>query len=312
MSNILVIKHGALGDFVQAMRCFAAIRKHHKKKDSKITLLTTSPYAEFAKSSPYFDNVIIDKRPKFWNVLGVVELLNKLHSEKYDRVYDLQTSGRSSFYFNLMLRKPEWSGVAWKCSHPHNNKKRDLMHTLERQEEQLHQASVVNIPSLGESLKWIEKAKGAKSFNLPDKIALLVPGGSPHRPEKRWPSEKYGELANVFVDNGVTPIIIGTKDEEEEINTILSLCSGAISLAGSTSFIDIALLAKKAVCAIGNDTGPMHLISAVGCSSIVLYSNASNPDLCGQRGKDVKIMRKENISDISVDEVVEKTINWLN
>lgn len=306
MSNILVIKHGALGDFVQAMRCFAAIRNHHKKKDNRITLLTTSPYAEFAKNSPYFDEVIIDKKPKFWNVLGVVELLNKLHSEKYDRVYDLQTSGRSSFYFNLMLRKPEWSGIAWRCSHPHHNKKRYLMHTLERQEEQLHQASVVKIPSLEESLKWIEKSKNVQSFNLPEKIALLVPGGSPHRPEKRWSAEKYGELANVLVDSGVTPVIIGTKDEEKEINTILSICSGAISLAGSTSFIDIASLGKKAVCSIGNDTGPMHLISAVGCSSVVLYSYASNPDLCGQRGREVSILRKENISDIAVAEVIEK------
>src|SRR5215471_14975786 len=59
--NILVIKHGALGDFVQAMGAAAAIRAHHQ--GAEITLLTTAPFADLARSSPYFDQVWIDERP---------------------------------------------------------------------------------------------------------------------------------------------------------------------------------------------------------------------------------------------------------
>ncbi|MCP4393255.1 MAG: glycosyltransferase family 9 protein [Alphaproteobacteria bacterium] len=320
MSNILVIKHSALGDFVQAMRSFAAIRAFHPKGEDKITLLTTSPYADFARKSPYFDEVIVDSRPKLWDVAGAIKLIKVLNAGNYSRVYDLQTSNRSSFYFNLMGRKPEWSGIAKRCSHPHVNEKRDNMHTLERQAEQLNHAGITEIPSLADSLAWAsdpssavdnDQATSLASFNLPDKIALIVPGGAPHRTEKRWSASKYGELSNQLLSGGVTPVVLGTESERKEIDTILSVCSGGISLAGNTSFLDIAALAKKALCAVGNDTGPMHLISSVGCSSAVLYSHASNPELCGQRGENVKILRKENLSDVSVEEVAQEIAGWI-
>ena len=50
--RILVIKHGALGDFVLATGPFAAIRAHHP--DEWIVLLTTAPYAALAETSPIF------------------------------------------------------------------------------------------------------------------------------------------------------------------------------------------------------------------------------------------------------------------
>ena len=59
-SRLLVIKLGALGDFVQAMGPAAAIRAHHP--DAEITLLTTAPFAELARAAPYFDRVWIDER----------------------------------------------------------------------------------------------------------------------------------------------------------------------------------------------------------------------------------------------------------
>ena len=66
---------------------------------------------------------------------------------------------------------------------------------------------------------------------------------------------------------------------------------------------DIAGLARLAIGAIGNDTGPMHITSAVGCPSVVLYSHASNPDLCGQRGLSVKILRRAALEGLAVAEV---------
>ena len=59
---ILVIKLGALGDFIQALGPFAAIRRHHK--GAPVTLLTTEPFAEFARASPYFDDVWTGGRPR--------------------------------------------------------------------------------------------------------------------------------------------------------------------------------------------------------------------------------------------------------
>ena len=54
---------------------------------------------------------------------------------------------------------------------------------------------------------------------------------------------------------------------------------------------------------MGNDTGPMHLITIAGCPSVVLYSQASDPALCAQKGVDVTILRHDLLSELSVDEV---------
>ncbi len=116
--KILVIKLSALGDFVQALGPAAAIRRHHA--GDEITLLTTDAFAELARQSGLFDRIAIDGRPTLLDAPGWLALRRALRSGHFDRVYDLQTSDRSSFYAWLFLpaRPPEWSGIAWHCSHP--------------------------------------------------------------------------------------------------------------------------------------------------------------------------------------------------
>ena len=95
MTRILVIRLGALGDFVQSFGPFAAIRAHHP--DARITLMTTAPFSDIARRAPWFDEVAIDARPRWWDLLGILRLRAALRG--FDFVYDLQTSVRSSRYF---------------------------------------------------------------------------------------------------------------------------------------------------------------------------------------------------------------------
>ena len=108
--RILVIKLAALGDFVQAFGPFAAIRAHHP--DAAITLLTTPPYADLARRSPWFDAVWSDGRPSWRDAAGWWRLARRLRGAGFARVYDLQTSRRSSRYRALVGPRAEWSGVA--------------------------------------------------------------------------------------------------------------------------------------------------------------------------------------------------------
>ena len=72
MTAILVIKHGALGDLVQAFAPFAAIRAHHP--GARIDLLTTPPFAALMERAPWFDRVLTDDRPDWWNLPAQVAL----------------------------------------------------------------------------------------------------------------------------------------------------------------------------------------------------------------------------------------------
>jgi ADP-heptose:LPS heptosyltransferase len=298
--RVLVIRLGALGDFVQSLGPMAAVRRHHRK--AEIVLLTTTPFAALAKASPYFDAVWIDTRPKWWQGLSWWGLIRKLRRGRFDRVYDLQTSQRSARYWSLMGR-PEWSGHVEGCSHPDLDPKRDALHTIERQAGQLAAAGIEKVPLT--DLSWV--AASATRFSLPPRYVLIVPGGSAHRPEKRWPAEKFANLARWLVQQAVTPVILGAAADGAIVKDIMARAPDALNLCGKTSLADIVGLARGALGAAGNDTGPMHLIAMAGCPSLVLFSSDSDPALCAPRpgidGGRVAILRRPILNALSVAEV---------
>jgi ADP-heptose:LPS heptosyltransferase len=295
-SRILVIKLSAFGNIILSLGAFAAIRRHHK--DAVITVLTTRAYAEWLRTAPYFDAVMIAERARWWDLPALLRLRRTLAEGRFTRVYDLQTSGRSSKYLALFPRsaKPEWSGIAPGCSHPDRDPDRDRLHDMDRQEGQLHQAGIDTIPA--PDLSWCRG--DIARFGLPDGVVLLVPGSSDHRPLKRWPVPAYAALAEALRARGLTPVVIGTAGEKPLAQGI----PAAIDLTGQTSPGDLCDLARAARFAIGNDTGPIHLTATVGCSTIVLFSHDSDPALCAPRGAAVTVLRRPSLADLTLAEVL--------
>jgi ADP-heptose:LPS heptosyltransferase len=297
LSRVLVIKLGALGDFVQAMGPFQAIRR--ALPDAHITLLTTAPFAPLAERSGWFDAVWLDSRPR--GPAGYLALRRRLRSGGFDMVFDLQTSDRSGFYWQLMRPgAPYMSGIARGASHPHANPDRDRMHTLDRQREQLAMAGIADVPP--PDADWMQA--DLSDFDLPARYGLLVPGGSPNRPEKRWPAAHFAALAAAWADAGLIPVIVGTAADAEWTEAVAAACPSARDLTGRTDLFQLAGLARGAVRAVGNDTGPMHLAAVAGCPSVVLFSAASDPALCGPRGAKVTILREADLAALPVDRVL--------
>ncbi|MGJ3260463.1 MAG: glycosyltransferase family 9 protein [Rhodospirillales bacterium] len=300
-TNILVIKLGALGDVVQALGPMAAIRRHHA--GDRITVLTTAPYADLIHAAGVADEVIVDDRPRFAEIGKWLALRKTLRAGRFDRVYDLQTSDRSNGYFRLFWPgpKPEWSGIAPGCSHPHRNPRRDLMHTVERQAEQLGMAGIDDVP-LADLSPIVSDVTHLK---LPAEFCLIVPGGAEHRPAKRWPREYYRELIQRLDGSGVVPLVTGTEAERPMCAALVEGSITARNIAGETSLVDLVTVAKRARFAVGNDNGTMHIAAFAGVPSVVLYSDASDPALCAQRGDDVTILRRPKLADLSMDDVLE-------
>jgi ADP-heptose:LPS heptosyltransferase len=300
MSRILVVKLGALGNVILSLGPFAAIRRHHGA--DHISLLTTRPWAEWLTGSPYFDDVLIDDRPEWWDLGGWLRLRRQLIAGRFDRVYDLQTSARSSRYFHLFPRhaRPEWSGIAHGCSHPDRNPDRNRLHDIDRQFDQLRTAGVTE--TFPGDLSWT--GADLDRFALPNRIALLVPGSSAHRPAKRWPVRRYVELAGTLLTRGITPVILGTGGESALAREIRDAMPDAIDLTNRTSLPDLASLARVACLAVGNDTGPMHLIATAGCPSGVLFSRESDPALTAPRGRSVSVLRRPCLAELGFSPVL--------
>jgi ADP-heptose:LPS heptosyltransferase len=302
MSRVLIVKLGALGNVILSLGPFAAIRRHHAT--DHITLLTTRPWAEFLARSPWFDEVLIDERPEWWDLAGWWRLRRKFIAGRFDRVYDLQTSARSSRYFQLFPRhaRPEWSGIAHGSSHPDRNPNRNRLHDIDRQFAQLRAAGVTE--TLPADLSWARA--DLAQFGLPDSFALLVPGSSAHRRVKRWPARRYTDLAATLLMRGITPVILGTGEDECALaRGMHGALPDAMDLTNRTSLPELASLARAACFAVGNDTGPMHLIAAAGCRSVVLFSRDSDPALTAPRGPSVTVLRHADLAKLELATVLD-------
>lgn len=295
--NILVIKLSALGDFMIAQASMAAIRQHHPK--AHITLLTTAPFVDMGQRSGYFNDVKAIARAPFYNIPAWAKLRRFLNGGNFTRVYDLQLNDRTAFFYLLFRQKPEWSGVVPESKLYYPNPKWRDMHAFERHRQILAVAGIeVGMPDLS----WMTSDVSLLGVAAP--YVLFVPGSAPTWPQKRWPALKYGALGLKLMQQGYAIAVLGTNAERETIDRVLKSCPGAIDLCGKTSLYNIATLARGAAGAVGNDTGPTHLIAMSNCPTLALFSGATHPELSAPTGEAVTVLQCDSLDDLSVEDVM--------
>jgi ADP-heptose:LPS heptosyltransferase len=308
--KILVMRFGALGDMVQSFPAFEQIRAAHP--DAEITLLTTAPYAAFASASGLFDHIETDGRPK--GLTAIVALFRRLRRTRYDRVYDLQNSGRSKNYiFGFWPRPPEWSGISPGASHRQTRPDRDALHNLDRTADQLHVAGIAPPNAPGKApppdMAWAARiarrgaATTAECFGLTAPFVLLAPGASPAKPEKFWPAASYGQLAALLIARGLTVAIVGSAAEAGIAAAVRAVASGAVDLTGKTNLFDLAGLGEEAAFCVGNDTGPTHLIAGAGAPGLMLMSKVTDPGHCAPRGA-MDYLKVDDLAQLSAETVL--------
>lgn len=298
--NILIIKHGALGDLIKTMGAFRVLRRYHS--NAKITLLTAPAFRSFCLGTGYFDEVLEDCRSR--NPVVQIKLLNYIHRLKFDLIYDLQGSARTGRYFwYLNFRRPTpWSGNIKGCQFYQPRIRKKQLHPYERLADQLMIAGVpLDQNAILPTFEWI-KANVAR-FNLPKNFILLIPGSSPHTGAKRWPAPFYGEIARRLWESSYSSVIIGSSQEKSLAQEIKKICPHSIDLTGQTEFCEIFSVANKATLVLGNDTGPTFLAAATGKPSIVLWSDYCKVGLNAPRGDNVFLLQEPCLKNLSLNRV---------
>ncbi len=300
IKKILIIKHGALGDLIQTTSSLKSIRLKYPK--TQITLLTDTKFKYFTANIPFVDQFIYEKRPSFLRLDLWSNIILKLVLKKFDLVFDLQNSDRTSIYhFFMKLFKPKilWSGNRRGGIYKYQPDNFEQIPIKDRIINQLRLIDVIveNKPDLD----WMIK-DNIKHLPI-GKFVILLPGSSIEHKYKRWPAEKFAEISNYLKEKTINSVILGQMiSEGDEINKIKLLSPTAIDCSDKDlSFL--ASLADKASGAIGNDSGPAFIAAAVGCPITWLLSSHTNPNITQLVGSMVNILKKNNIAEITTEEV---------
>ena len=300
MSNILIIKHGSLGDIAQISGVIRDIRETYNK--DKIFILTTSPYVELLSRCPYVDGVLIDRRFPRWNILYLIKLRKMIKKFNFSYVYDLQNSSRTSFYRKYLFNISNWSST--NTTLKKGTKKSDFDHSpvLERFKFQLDNSNIKTKYSLKPDFSWacLDVDQIVNKF-FGNKFILIFPFSSPQLSHKQWPY--YNELIKIIKSNHTDLEIViapgpNEMEDAKKINaTLITNDKKALNI------MELAGLIKKSSFVVANDTGPAHMVAHLGKNGIVLFGHHTSPQKVSIETDKFKALTVNKLKDLSAEDV---------
>jgi ADP-heptose:LPS heptosyltransferase len=313
MSNILIIKHGSLGDIAQASGSIQDISKNHK--DDQIHLLTTKPYFELFKKNPFIHNVILDKRLSRFNLIYLYLIMRTLKKLNIQKVYDLQNSSRTKFYKNILFPKANFS--AWSSSEttlPTDISKEefDKNPVLNRFEHQLKMSGLDTQNTMIPNFNWsCTNIDSIKNENELKEYIVLFPFCSAHLVAKKWPyyNELIELIKNKFKDRYKIVVAPGPSEVNEAKNI------NAISILDKNKVLNISQLStliKESSFIVANDTGPAHMSAHLGVKGVTLFGKHTTAFKVSIERENFKAIQVEDLNKLSAEKVFERISSILD
>ncbi|GBF59406.1 hypothetical protein PbB2_03106 [Candidatus Phycosocius bacilliformis] len=312
--RILVIVLGSIGDAVLALAPLAMLRAHHR--DAEITVLTQRGNVRFLSKSPYVDRVDVRWPQSKW--IDKAKFIWSLHQERYDMVYDLTNSGESDHLFQLLWPlRPNWSGGAVGCSHPHVDRTRLTLHRLDRHAEQLLTCGIGPkegfAPGLSPlpDLSWVDSVVKdpakltPRHHGIVEPFAFLAPEGPAAEPSKRWPTARYGELALDLERRGIQPVLVGGPAAIELAVEIRAIAPKALDLVARLDVFQFIGLARKSMLAVGSEGDMAIIAAAAGAPTLAIINpNETSVRKAAPRGSATVGLVARNFDTIRVQDVL--------
>jgi ADP-heptose:LPS heptosyltransferase len=310
MSNILIIKHGSLGDLIQANGAIEDIKKSNS--ESHIVLLTSRPYFDLMNKCPYVDEVLVDKRSPRWNLFYLFGLKKKLLSYNFTQVFDLQNSSRTLFYSKYLLSNSKWSSTITTLELGQSKLDFDRESVLDRMKIQLQKCGIKTVNVKKSNLNWaLVNIRNITKNYFNKKYILIFPFCSPKLTVKKWPyysilisqlKSKYNRKYEIVIAPGPNEI-----KEAKLFNAHILLDEGK-----SLKIDQLISLIKDASFIIANDTGPAHICSHMDKPGIVLFGSHTSAHKVSIESKKFQAISVRDLNLLKAETVMEQIKKTLN
>ncbi len=307
MSNILIIKHGSLGDIAQASGAIQDIYENHK--DHNLYIMTSKPYIDLYKKNPFITDIILDMRLSRFNLIYLYLLMRKIKKLKFVKVFDLQNSSRTSFYKKVLFPNSNYN--SWSSSQttlPTNTTKEefDKLSVLERFDHQLKISGLKTKHTLKPNFDWscTDISKINSKFKL-EKYIILFPFCSPHLHLKKWPH--YNELIKLIKDelkNDYKVVIAPGPSEIHEAKNFNAEC--ILDDGKALNIPQLATLIKNSSFVVANDTGPAHISAHIGAKGVALFGSHTTAYKVNIEREHFKAIQVSDLNKLSASKVFEK------
>ena len=303
--RILIVRTDRIGDVLLSTPVIKALRDAYPHT---YIAMMVSPYAkDIIDGNPYLDEVIIyDKDNRHKNWFSSMRFTTKLKKKKFDLALILHPTNRVHL-LTFFARIPRRIGYDRKMGflltdRIRHTKQLGQKHELEYNLDLVRyldiqpQDKTLFMPIRAESEKWVESIFRQEGISQQDKLLAIHPQAS--CPSKIWPNERFAEAADRLIEKyGFKVLLItGPKDIVLAQNVIKHMHYPAINLSGRTSVSQLASVLKRCRLFISNDSGPVHIASAVGTPVISIFGRNQkglSPTRWGPTGKNDRILHKE-------------------
>ncbi len=322
--NILVIDFGQLGDVVMSLPALGAIRGRFPH--ARITVAVGKPGVEVIEMSGCADATISVDRVglrdgfKPLSVLRVFQVVKDVRSRRFDFVIDLHSFSETNLLGflsgapkRLYSRRPGRSldFLANFSPSPPIEQNNQNRHLVERYLDVLRPLGVEGISRVPRLMTCSDDdrivdamLRKAKAYTGVPLVGLFPGAGHPGR---RWPLQRFVELADCLVRNdGVRPIVFAGPEERELVPKMLELFSPSSLILERLTIPQLASALARLAVFVTNETGPMHIAAAVGTAVVVLLDRPTPNSFVPLEGQH-RIIFSDTVVRITTEEVYSAT-----